>query len=115
MPVNGNGKTSTTPATTTDDGWEDVTQETQVVFHTIGDEFIGEFIGWSETPGKGIAQAHFQNADSKFFVNCGWSLKQQLKEIKKGTLCKLRYEADQDTGQETPMMLFKVQTKRATK
>lgn len=96
----------------TDDGWEDVPTESQVVFDTIGDVFIGTFTGWTETVGKGIPQAHFTNADGSYFVNCGWSLKAQLREVKKGTLCRLEYTDSQDTGQESPMMIFKVQTKK---
>jgi len=95
------------------DGWEDVAQESQVIFDTIGDTFIGVFQGWTETPGKGIPQAHFTNDEGQFFVNCGWSLKQQLREVKKGTLCRLMYVSNQDTGQDTPMMVFRVQTKKS--
>ena len=98
-----------TPATD-DDGWEDVATETQVVFDTIGDEFIGVFQGWTETP-TGIPQAHFTNDAGQFFVNCGWSLKSQLRDVKKGTLCRLRFIDSQDTGQPSPMMIFRVSTK----
>lgn len=96
-----------------EEGWEDVDSEAQIVFDTIGDRFVGTFVGWSESESKGIPQAHFVNDEGKFFVNCGWSLKQQLKDVAKGTLCRLIYVADQDTGQASPMMIFKVQIKRA--
>lgn len=95
-----------------DDEWTDVVTESQIVFDTIGDTFTGIFIGWSETDG-GIAQAHFKNGDGEFFTNCGWSLKQQLKAVKKGSLTKLTFTSEQDTGQPSPMRIFRVQYKAA--
>jgi hypothetical protein len=95
-----------------DDGWTDVVTESQVVFDTIGDVFTGVFVGWSETDG-GIAQAHFKNSEGEFFTNCGWSLKQQLKTVKKGAQVRMTYTGDQDTGQASPMRIFRVQFKAA--
>lgn len=95
-----------------DDGWTDVVTESQIVFDTIGDTFTGIFVGWSETDG-GIAQAHFRNDDGEFFTNCGWSLKQQLKAVKKGSLTKLTFTSEQDTGQPSPMRIFRVQYRAA--
>ena len=104
-------KTGNVPATD-NDGWEDVVTESQVVFDKDGDEFIGTFQGWSETD-SGIPQAHFVNDElGACFINCGWSLKVQLREVKKGTLTRIRRIGTQDTGQKSPMVLFKVQTKR---
>ena len=105
--ANVNPKTTATD----DDGWEDVPAEVQVVFDTIGDVFTGRFEGWTESAGKGIPQAHFTNDEGQFFVNCGWSLKQQLRDVKKGTLCRLTYMDSRDTGNASPMMIFRVQTK----
>jgi hypothetical protein len=108
-----NSKAATTP--TNNDGWEDVISESQYVFESFGDEFIGKLLGWSESANAGIPQAHFENATGKYFVNCGWSLKQQLKAVKVGTECRIVYVSDHDTGKESPMMIFKVQTRRTTK
>lgn len=95
-----------------DDGWEDVPTETQMVFDTDGDRFEGRFAGWTESA-KGIPQAHFTDAaNAAFFVNCGWSLKSQLKPIKVGTMVRITRTGTQDTGQESPMVLFRVQTKK---
>jgi hypothetical protein len=95
-----------------DDGWEDVVTEGQIVFDTIGDTFTGVFVGWSETDNN-IAQAHFKNAEGEFFTNCGWSLKQQLKTVRKGSEVKITYISDQDTGQASPMRVFRVQHRQA--
>jgi hypothetical protein len=103
--------TTRTNADDNNDGWVDVLTETQFTFSAFGDTFTGTFVGWSESEGKGIAQAHFENETGQYFINCGWSLKQQLKLIKKGAECRLIYVSDLDTGQPTPMMIFKVQTR----
>src|SRR5271170_2208333 len=92
-----------------DEGWQDVETESQIVFDTIGDTFTGVFMGWSETDG-GIAQAHFINAaGEKFFTNCGWSLRQQLKAVKTRSEVKMTFTDIQDTGKAEPMRLFRVQ------
>lgn len=91
-----------------DDGWQDVVTESQLVFDTDGDEFTGIFNGWSETD-NGIPQAHFTNAEGEYFTNCGWSLKMQLKAVKKGNEVRIRRTGTQDTGQPSPMILFRVQ------
>jgi hypothetical protein len=105
---------NTKAADATEEEWEDIPTESQILFQAWGDEFIGEFNGWTETS-SGIAQAHFVTPDGLYFVNVGWSLKQQLKDVKKGTLCRITYVNDQDTGQASPMMIFKVQTRRTTR
>lgn len=102
-----------TESTTSDDGWEDVVTESQVKLDTDGDEFIGTMQGWSETE-TGIAQAHFvSDGIGACFINCGWHLKMLLKEVRKGTLVRILRTGTQDTGQKTPMVLYKVQTKRS--
>lgn len=99
---------------TNDSEWEDVPQESQIIFEKVGDEYIGTFQGWSETERNAIPQAHFVGQDGvAAFLNVGASLKQQLKSVKKGTLCRLIWESERDTGQDTPMRVFRVQTKRA--
>jgi hypothetical protein len=97
-----------------EDGWEEVPTESQILFPEDGDEFVGTFTGWSTTSGKGIPQAHFKNEEmGEGFVNCGASLKQQLRDVKPGTDVRIRRTGTQDTGQDTPMVLFKVWTRRA--
>lgn len=103
---------TTTPDDSANDGWEDVVTESQVKLDKDGDEITGVMQGWSETD-SGIAQAHFVNDElGTFFINCGWHLKMQLKEVRKGTLTRIRRIGTQDTGNASPMVLYKVQTKR---
>jgi hypothetical protein len=107
-------KSETPPPTTADDdGWEDVPTEAKIELDKNGDVFQGIFTGWSETD-TGIPQAHFDNAEyGECFMNLGWDLKRQLREVKKGTLVRITRTGTRDTGQKTPMVLYRVQTKRA--
>lgn len=103
---------TTTPDDSTNDGWNEVVTEAQVKLDTDGDEFIGVMQGWSETE-TGIAQAHFVADEiGTCFINCGWDLKLKLKEVRKGTLVRIRRIGTQDTGQKSPMVLYSVATKR---
>lgn len=101
-----------TAAPVADAGWEDVITEVQFTFNSPGDVLVGTLIGWSESEGNKIPQARFDADFGKCFINCGWSLKLQLKAVKVGTLCRITYVGLQDTGQASPMRIFKVQTKR---
>lgn len=91
-------------------GWLDVPEESQLSFTEVGQEFIGQFLGWSETK-TGIVQAHFENAEGAWFTNCGDNLKRQLKKIQVGWLVRIVYDSDLDTGQASPMKQFRVQYK----
>lgn len=102
----------TNQATSDDDGWEEVPTESQITLTEDGDEFVGTFVGWSTTSGKNIPQAHFKGEFGEGFINCGASLKQQLRDVKSGTHVKIRRVGTQDTGQDTPMVLFKVWTRK---
>lgn len=104
---------SANQTTSADEGWEEVPTESQITLTEDGDEFVGVFVGWSTTGVKQIPQAHFTNNDmGQGFINCGASLKQQLRDVKPGTHVKIRRVGTQDTGQETPMVLFKVWTRK---
>lgn len=96
-----------------EDGWVEVPTETQILFPEDGDEFVGVFQGWSSTENKNIPQAHFMNDEmGAGFINVGASLKQQLKDVKPGTQTRIRRMGTRDTGQATPMVLFKVWTRK---
>lgn len=97
--------------TSADGEWTDVETENQIVFDTIGDVFIGTFQGWSETE-SGIPQAHFVNEEGTFFTNCGWDMKNKMKNIRKGWTVRLELTGHLDTGRDTPMNVFKVQYKK---
>lgn len=97
-----------------DGEWEDVETETQIVLEKIGDSFTGIYQGMDQTL-NGIHQAHFvgigaQNGET-FFHNVGWDLRKKLETCRKGSIVRFIWESEQDTGQDSPMRVFKVQFK----
>lgn len=98
----------------TDEAFDETPAENQIIFDTDGDTFTGRFVGWSESEGRGIPQAHFEDQEGgRYFVNCGWSLKNGLKPVPaNGTrLVRMTRTGSQNTGQKSDMVLFRVQSK----
>lgn len=92
-------------------GWNTVTDETQVKFTENGDEFTGRLISLDSN--GGIPQAHFTGTgkftdDGGYFTNAGHDLLRKLERIPLGSEVRITRTGTMDTGQRTPMMLFKV-------
>jgi hypothetical protein len=103
--------------TETDDTWDEVESETQVKFDTIGDVFTGYLQSMDSTP-TGITQAHLTGTrefSGEYFINCGRDLVSKLKKIplRPGQKTEVRIELVDfmDTGQQSPMGVYKVQYK----
>lgn len=95
----------------TDDDWSNansVATESQLLFDTIGDVFIGRFQGIDPPNANGIVQAHFTNADGDFFTNAGRDLQQKLKKVPYGRFVRIEYTDNLNTGQATPMRVYDV-------
>lgn len=87
-------------------------EETKIVFDTIGDEFIGTYLGMREVDGGEngkYKQARFKANDELYFVNANYSLRQGLKDVRIGSLARIEFTSEQDTGQASPMRVFTVQ------
>lgn len=104
-----------------DDEWEnEVSGETQVKFDTVGDVFTGYYEGMDQPLPSGIVQAHFigtrQFAGADYFINAGRDLQSKLKKIhiRPGQKTEVRIELQDflDTGQPSPMAVYKVQYKQ---
>jgi hypothetical protein len=95
-----------------DDDWNNVDAESQIVFDTHGDEFIGRYVGMDAPTPKGIVQAHFEKDGTSYFVNAGHDLRQKLAKVPARSLVRIRYTDDLNTGQQTPMRVFDVAHKR---
>ena len=104
------------------DGWTTVSQEapTMVIFDTIGDEFIGQYIGpeYIDLPkpddkGKtNFRQDTFTGTDGELYgINPGYDLSKALDKVQPGLWAKITYLKDIDTGQPAPMRSFRVQTR----
>jgi hypothetical protein len=88
--------------------------EIKIVFDTIGDQFIGTYLGMREMDndqGK-YKQARFETDQGIFFTNANYSMKDGLKSVRIGTVVRLTYKDDMDTGQSQPMRVFSVEAKR---
>lgn len=93
--------------------WETVAQETgdQIVFDTIGDEFIGLFTGrqTAQKDGEDFTILSFIGTDGKpYQTNAGWKLEQAFSDIPEQTVTRIKYVKDIDTGQPSPLKDFRV-------
>jgi hypothetical protein len=100
-------------------GWktvsEDEVDETKVVFDTIGDIFVGRYLGQrtlSNADGSYI-QLRFQGEDGNhYFTNANYSLQKAFDGMRAGTTCRITFVSEKDTGQRTPMRVFRVDVRR---
>jgi hypothetical protein len=93
----------------------EIIPETKIVFDTIGDVFMGRYLGMREVPSNegSFKQARFEFEDDIYFVNANHSLREGLSTVRLGTVTRITYTDDLDTGQAQPMRVFKVETARA--
>jgi len=93
--------------------WSVHTQETgdQIVFDTVGDQFIGMFNGSqkAEKDGEEFIILTLTGTDGKpYQTNAGWKLEGAFSDIPSGTVVRITYVKDIDTGQPSPMKDFRV-------
>lgn len=92
-------------------------EETKIVFEDIGDEFIGEFLGFRElqdqASGQHYVQARFRVEEDIYFTRANHSMKNGLNSVRVGQTVRIVYASDIDTGQASPMRGFTVQVGRA--
>lgn len=94
-------------------------EETKIVFDTIGDQFIGKFLGTrtiepSDPSERPYVQARFEGTDGEvYFTNLGYSLRKGLRDVRAGHMVRVTYSDDLDTGQASPMKVFKVEVSKA--
>lgn len=105
----------------TQDEWqtvsEDEVDETKIVFDTIGDEFIGIYLGPRiiEQEDHKFTQYRFQVGEDYYFTNAGYSLMRGMSNVPKGSRVRIVFSSERDTGQESPMRIFTVQVSKARK
>lgn len=102
------------------DGTADTAEETKIVFDSVGDEFTGLYLGMRLVePSDGSSpykQARFQGmpetdaAAELYFTNANHSLREGLKDVRKGTPVRLTFTDEIDTGQASPMKVFRIET-----
>jgi|SRR5450755_1287490 hypothetical protein len=93
--------------------WQTVVQEsgTQIVFDTLGDVFVGQFTGARVVlaDGEPFTILSFMGTDGQAYqTNAGWKLKAGFEDIEPGTIVRVMYVKDVDTGSPTPMKDFRI-------
>jgi hypothetical protein len=104
---------------TQNDGWmrvsSDEVDETKIVFDTLGDEFIGEYIGQRSLKNDDgeYTQLRFRNDDGElFFTNANYSLKNSFSKIRPGRTVRITFTDEKDVGQRSPLKIFTVDVRR---
>ena len=103
--------------TTVSDGTAEQTPETKIVFEEIGDEFIGEFLGYrnltDRDSGQSYTQARFRDVETNeiCYTRANHSMREGLDKVSIGALTRIVYVDDTDTGMPSPMRTFTVQMK----
>jgi len=90
---------------------EDV-NETRVSFDMLGDEFIGTYLGSRQqaNEGNGYTQYRFRGTDEEvYYISANWSLSSGMKSVRPNMLVRITYVADKDTGQASPMRIYRVE------
>lgn len=94
------------------------TADIKMVFEVIGDEFTGIWEGFRNI-GSGenaYKQARFSDDEgSTYFCNSNYSLTEALSKVRIKSRVRVTYSGDLDTGQESPMRVFKVDVARPTR
>lgn len=96
--------------------WTTIQDETpdKIIFDTFGDCFTGVFQGIQEiTPEDADAfeQAVFRNDEGLYAIG-GYKVLNAMRDVPQGTLTRLTYVKNVDTGQPSPMKDVKVETAR---
>jgi len=105
--------------TADDDGWTTVSDaevdENKVSFDTIGDQFIGTYLGQRTVTNADGSYIQFRfrgTDDAVYFTNGNYSLQRGMADVRVGKMVRLTYESDKDVGQRSPLRIFRVDVKR---
>lgn len=94
------------------------TQDIKMVFEVIGDEFIGIWEGFRtiRTGENAYKQARFSDDEGNtYFCNSNYSMTEALSKVRIKSKVRVVYAADMDTGQESPMRVYRVDVARPTR
>jgi hypothetical protein len=100
---------------TNENGWEVRQDETpdRLIFNTIGDEYVGLFLGIvtitpEDTEEEPFQQVLLRDDDSPKAINAGYKLLQAFAKVRTGEEVKVKYVKDIDVKQASAMKDFKV-------
>lgn len=96
-----------------DEQWNEVESEQQLVMDKEGDFFIGTFLGMDPPLSTGIVQGHFTDIqewpEGAYFMNLPRDLEQKLKKVPERSTVRIEWISSLNTGQKSKMRVFKVQ------
>lgn len=90
---------------------EEEVDEDKFQFDMIGEELIGTYLGTRtlSNDNGGYTQYRYELSDGQYvFVNGNYSLQAGMRNVRIGSLCRVTYIADKDTGQASPMRIYRV-------
>lgn len=89
---------------------EDDVEETKVTFDDMNEPFIGTYRGHRiiENENGKFTQFLFEEGGYRYFTNAGWNLIQGMAKVNVGQRVRITWINNRDTGQETPMRIFRV-------
>jgi (2Fe-2S) ferredoxin len=98
-------------------GGTEVTEESQIVMETEGEGFTGTYLEMDPPNANGIVQAHIEDGfdlegqplGERLFINAPRDLVSKLRKVPKGAEIRVQWVSSMNTGQKTPMRVFKVQ------
>jgi hypothetical protein len=99
----------------TDTEWvvvsEDDIEETKIVFDTIGDSFTGVYLGLRKIENEegNFTQHRFAVGEDRYFTNGNHSMNTGLSQVSKGSLVRVTWTGERDTGRPDPMRVFRVE------
>ncbi len=98
--------------------WSEVAAEGQIILEVEGEGIIGRYLGQDPPNINGIVQSHWDNVtdlDGKplggdeWFFNLTRDLIRKLAKVPVKSTVRLQWVSSMDTGQKTPMRIFRVQ------
>lgn len=96
---------------------ENAEPEIKVVFEAINESFtFDRFLGFRTVPTDtgSFQQARFELDEKVYFMNANHSLREGLKGMPRNTRGRITWTSEQDTGQASPMRVYKVEAARTS-
>jgi hypothetical protein len=93
---------------------EDDVEETKLTFDTMNEPWIGTYLGSRivENDNGKFTQYRFEKDGFRYFTNANFNLHQAMVKVPTGRQVRITWISERDTGQQTPMRIFRVDVKR---
>lgn len=91
-----------------------IEQDNKIILEEIGENFTGKYLGMRSVGSENgsYQQARWIVENETYFMNANYSLREGLKGVRIGTITRITKADLMDTGQENPMVVYKVEVAR---